>query len=464
VAFSLFGKKSEPPKKTDSKPAPGKAPAAKPPAKSSPASPAPRPVASAGSGDESLDFSSYTPPPKTELPEPAPVSQPPAAEKAVPVPQAPPVVPAVAAPTPAPAPKPAAPPPKPSAPPPVPAPAAPHAPAPSPRRTTGEDVPVIEDAAVLFANGQVSEALAKLERAVRGANLAADALQAWLMLFDLYQDTGKRVEFEALALEFTVKFERSPPIWIEAAQEEDPALATGGVGYCAVSGTLSEASAPALGKLRDAATRQRTVRLDFTKLQGLDGPGCGVLRETLLAIRDAGTEVILSGEAQLLKFLEEACQAGMIQTDGTVWALLLDIHRMLGLQEKFEEVAVNYAVTFEVSPPSWEAPRAGAVKRAASTSSKEASEQALVLSGELTGADPALAKQLQEWASANHMLVVDMSRTRRVDFVTAGLMFNVMSKLHQAGTTIQIKGANQLVNALFGVMGIGQVARIIPRK
>jgi ABC-type transporter Mla MlaB component len=460
VAFSLFGKKSEPPKKTDSKPGAGKAPAAKPSAQPS-SSPAPKPAPPSSSGDESLDFSSYTPPPKTELPaETAPVAAPPVVEKAAPVPQtAPAPVPAppvIAVPPPAPVPKV-------SAPPQVPKPTAPRVSAPSPRSTAGEDVPVVEDAAVLFANGQVSEALAKLERAARGADRGTQALQAWLMLFDLYQDIGKKLEFEALALEFTVKFERSPPVWIEAVQEEDSALATGGVGYCAVSGTLSEASAPALGKLRDAATRQRTVRLDFTKLQGLDGPGCGVLRETLLAIRDAGTEVMLTGETRLLEFLEEACQAGKIQTDGAVWALLLDVYRMLDLQEKFEEVAVNYAVTFEVSPPSWESPGGRGAKRAAAAS-KEISEQALVLSGELTGADPALARQLQEWASANHMLVIDMSRTRRVDFVTAGLMFNAMSKLHQAGTTVQIKGPNQLVNALFGVMGIGQVARIVPKK
>ena len=62
------------------------------------------------------------------------------------------------------------------------------------------------------------------------------------------------------------------------------------------------------------------------------------------------------------------------------------------------------------------------------------------------------------------MLVIDMSQARRVDFVTAGLMFNVLSKLQRSGTTIQIRGANELINALFLAMGIGRIARIVPRR
>jgi len=88
----------------------------------------------------------------------------------------------------------------------------------------------------------------------------------------------------------------------------------------------------------------------------------------------------------------------------------------------------------------------------------------LILSGELSGAGETLAKQLQDWALANKMLIIDMSQATRVDLVTAGLMLNVLSKLQETGTTIQIRGANELIRALFGVTGLSRVARIIPRK
>src|SRR5437879_2397833 len=204
--------------------------------------------------------------------------------------------------------------------------------------------PIIEETATFFANGQVVQALAALSRWVSEKDLGASALQAWLMLFDLYQHLGMNAEFEALAMEFAVKFERSPPVWIETGPRSDPALVTGGIGYCALTGTLSEASVPELRKLRDIAEKLHTVRMDCAKLQGLDPPGCRLLRETLASIRDAGREVMITGETQLLGLLDEPCQVGKTETDDALWGLLLEVYRVLKLKDMFEETAVNYAV------------------------------------------------------------------------------------------------------------------------
>jgi anti-anti-sigma regulatory factor len=465
VVFSLFGKK----KKTENK---DKAPITRQPARPSPEKPA-IPVASPQAGEDSLDFSAYVPPPQSAplqvspVPVPAPQSPPQEAEAA---PAVPPLdVSALASSLAGEVMAPAGPA--------TTAPAAPHATqAAAPRGEHPPDpvvslevspaandiAPIIEETAMLFANGQAEQALSALSRSVREGELGNSALQAWLMLFDLLQHLDMRVEFEALSLEFVVKFERSPPAWIETGEDKDPATATGGVAYFALGGVLSAASAPELEKLRNAAAARQALRVECGKLEGIDGPGCRLFRETLISLRDAGKEVLLTGEARLIQFLEEACQPGRIETDGAVWALLLDVYRILDMKDPFEEAAVNYAVTFEVSPPSWESrpeARGSAVLRPV-----EAPDQALILSGELSGASDALAKQLQDWAAANNMLVIDMSRATRVDPATAGLMLKVLSALQESGVTIQIRGANELIRALFGVTGLSRVARIIPRK
>jgi anti-anti-sigma regulatory factor len=324
--------------------------------------------------------------------------------------------------------------------------------------------PVIEETATLFANGQDERALSVLSRSVREGELGDSALQAWLMLFHLYQHLGMELEFEALALEFVVKFERSPPAWIETGERKDPALATGGIAYFALGGTLNDASAPELEKLRNAAAAQRTLRVECGKLEGIDAPGCRLFREALVSLRNAGKEVLLTGEARLVQLLEEACQPGKSETDNAVWTLLLDVYRILDLKDKFEEAAVNYAVTFEVSPPSWESRPGTQARGSAVLRPAEAADQALILSGELSGASETLAKQLQDWAGANKMLVIDMSRATRVDPATASLMLKVLSALQERGTTIQIRGASELIRALFGLTGLDKVARIIPRK
>jgi hypothetical protein len=43
-------------------------------------------------------------------------------------------------------------------------------------------------------------------------------------------------------------------------------------------------------------------------------------------------------------------------------------------------------------------------------------------------------------------------------------MLKVLSALQESGVTIQVRGANELIRALFGVTGLSKVARIIPRK
>ena len=430
--FSLFGRK-----KTESK----KKPITRQPVKPSPEKSA-TPVAGPQAGEDSLDFSAYVPPPQsTPLPaSPAPAPAPQSDSRDADAVPAPPTLDVSAL-----------------------ASSLAGEPGPAPSASPAPEVaPIIAEAATLFANGEVEQALARLSNSVREEDLGDSAQQAWLMLFDLYQHRGQRVEFEALALEFVVKFERSPPAWIESDERHDPALATGGIGYFALNGMLTGASAPELEKLRN--TPGRTVRIECDRLLGLDGPGCRLLREALLSVHDAGKEVMFTGESRLLAFLERFCQPGKIEADAAAWALLLDVYRTLDLKDKFEEAAVNYAVTFEVSPPSWEPQPKAEARRSAVLRPVEAAEQALILSGELSGAGEPLARQLQDWAGANKMLVVDMSRATRVDLATAGLMLRVLSELQKSGTTIQIRGANELICALFGVVGLNRVARIIPRK
>ncbi len=436
--FSLFGRK----KRTESK----KAPITRQPEKPSPAKSVP-PVANAQAGEDSLDFSDYVPPPHSAplpaSPAPAPARQPVSQETEA-VPLEPPLdVSALAsslAGRPGPDPSTEAPP------------------------AANDVAPIIGETATLFANGRVEEALSALSRSVRDAELGDSAQQAWLMLFDLYQHLGMKPEFEALALEFVVKFERSPPAWIESGERHDPGLDTGGIAYFALGGKLTGASASEMEKLRNAASAQQALRVECDKLEGVDGQGCRLLRETLLALREAGKEVLLTGEGRLIQFLEEACQPGRKETDSAVWALLLDVYRILDLKDPFEETAVNYAVTFEVSPPSWESQPRAEAKGSAVLPQVEATDQALMLSGELSGADETLAGQLQDWAGANKMLVIDMSRATRVDLATAGVMLKVLSALQKSGVTIQVRGANELIRALFGVTGLSKVARIIPRK
>jgi anti-anti-sigma regulatory factor len=55
---------------------------------------------------------------------------------------------------------------------------------------------------------------------------------------------------------------------------------------------------------------------------------------------------------------------------------------------------------------------------------------------------------------------IDCSHLRRMDFVSAGTLFNIVSQLHTQGRLVVLTGVNSMVAALMQVMGLHQVARI----
>jgi anti-anti-sigma regulatory factor len=324
-------------------------------------------------------------------------------------------------------------------------------------------VSVLEDTVILFANGQAEEALATLSRAVRDEELGGLALQGWLMLFDLYQHLGMAAEFEVHALKFTMRFERSPPAWVESREHRHGAPAPTETAIFALGKELSAGDATDMESLRRLARKGRTVWLECGEVETFDATGCALLCDALIFLRSRSTQVVLSRQARLVEVLEGVCEPKKTDTGRAVWDLLFEIYRVLDLKYKFEEAAVNYAVTYEVSPPSWESGAAD-TRQTAPADAPEAAEPALVLTGELTGASDDLAKLMRDWVAANKALVMDISRVRRVDFVTAGLIFKVLSRLSKDGTTIRIRGASELIHALFRIMGIDKVANIIPLR
>ena len=90
------------------------------------------------------------------------------------------------------------------------------------------------------------------------------------------------------------------------------------------------------------------MRVDFAKLQGVDPFGCARLLAVLEVLKTSGREIVFTGEAHLLRLLEAECQTKNRDTDGVLWSLLFEILWRLGLKDRFEEAAVNYAVTYEL--------------------------------------------------------------------------------------------------------------------
>jgi anti-anti-sigma regulatory factor len=325
--------------------------------------------------------------------------------------------------------------------------------------------PVVEEAAILFANGQDEAALATLEAAADAGGLDAAAEQVWAMLFDLYQLMDKRDAFDKRALDYSVKYEKSPPTWVEQAKRSlGPALTTGGTAFVSFAGTLGESADKTVRQLEKIIAGNPVARVEFGKLQNVDSLGAGMLLQAMRAARKRKCELVMSGAEKLAELLRGRIEVGK-REDEPLWMLLLELYQHMALQEPFEEWAVNYAITFEVSPPSWEnrpPPKKPAEMVVPGAGSDET--EVFRLAGEMYSAGSDAFRQLMDFAAGREQVLIDCSALKRMDFVSAGLFLNTLTNLQITGCSVTIRNSNQLLYALFGVLGINQVAHVEQRK
>ncbi len=332
---------------------------------------------------------------------------------------------------------------------------------------SAETYSVIEEAAIFYANERNTQAIAVLTQYLQEHSEQPD-LQPWLMLFDLYQSQGMKQEFDKSALEFVVRFERSSPAWVDTnTQQEQAAQApkAGGGDYVGLGGQVTVTSLePKLKRLREFA-QNSSVRLDFAKLEAIDQPACQLLAAELQALKEAGKKIRCINSPPLVKLLKLEAEKTPDEAHHSYWLLLFYLYQALGVQAEFEDLAVEYAVAYEVSPPSWEEVSSGPITLQESPEiPSEAVEvdDIFTLSGVIaSGVSDNQMADLMKFAEDKTEFSIDMSRVTRVDFMSVGNFLTLLMQLSQSGKKIAITGANEMILGLFSAMSVNQFAQVI---
>ena len=332
--------------------------------------------------------------------------------------------------------------------------------------------PACEEAAVLYSNGQYIEARVVLEQAVDDPALGSHQRQAWLMLFDLLQGIGEQESFDALALRFSERFETSPPSWDASLSAPlDVAASSSGPVTLALPALVDAQVVRVLEQARRAAERGRAVDLDLRPVRELDPLGAELLRRALESLGSQSTQVHLIGAQDLLTLSEAGIENGRRDDSDAIWLLMLELLRLLNQQQAFEDRSIDYCVTYEVSPPSWEAPSASLSTGAAASPRRAAADAprdpvcipdgpGLLLMGDLEGRVGEVIAALRQLADARNELFLDCRRLRRVDFGAAGELLNEIMALKSAGKRLRMGGVSPLVGALLAVMGIPDLIEV----
>lgn len=325
-----------------------------------------------------------------------------------------------------------------------------------------EAAPMLEEAAILYANRQEAAAQQALEEAVALVDVPPAAMrQAWMMLFDLLENQGRRADFETAALAFAVRFETSPPAFNDRSEVKAAARAAS-TPQVGVGPRLDASSGRQFDHLRVVAAKNRQIGLDLGKIEAVDDAGCEFLRGALTGLRKSSHDVALAGADHLAAMLAGLTVVGRSDIPQAYWLLLLDLYQAQGMQAEFEDAALNYCITYEVSPPSWvDAPKAPA-SSAPAPAAPEAGD-AFYMKGEIEG-NSTVFKELGDFAAGQDPVVIDVFSIKRMDFIAAGTLLNLVAALKTAGKHVEIRAPSPLLATLLVTMGFTAYARLVRRK
>ena len=356
--------------------------------------------------------------------------------------------------------------------------------------------PELDEAVIAFANAdfeQCEQALASLTGI--GAPRHAHA-ETWLVLFDLYRAIGQQHKFESLALDYAQQFGWSAPQWFsmprmvaEAASEErapSNSRIEGQVGWVCPD----YVDADAVARLSSQSLQMPLPWVfDWSALKGIDTEGAARLSELFRNWIRQRLEMRWLGGERLFTVLADAAPTGVRDVDPAYWQLRLDALRLTNRPDQFDEAAIDYCVTYEVSPPSWE-PALCEVRVSGSHTSTTSPPLSMVsevstsfiesrftedpnatvqvasmeLSGQLVGDIGPTLKKLEGELGASTIVNVSCAKLIRVDFIAAGDLLNwVLARRNENRTVVFIE-SHRLVALFFGAMGINEHARVKVRS
>lgn len=365
--------------------------------------------------------------------------------------------------------------------------------------------PELEEASIRFANGDDAGAEAGLMDVLGPQGTRVNHDETWLTLFDLYRATGNQDRFETAAIEFAGRFGRSAPQWFSMPevvgrmqQPQSTAPATGPSGQA-----LADWTCPAVFGTQTLAAMNAALakapppwRLSWAKLTTIADSAVEPLTKAFTQWASQPVQLRFIGADVLEKVLKDATPSGDRGANPAWWKLRMEVLRVMHRPDEFELVALDYCVTYEVSPPSWDSARCeyktlqadgslatghtiiGEAFRDSLTSglttgygdtqmpsmnSQMSNVSTVELAGQILGDATEALDLLEAKLAGADVMVISCSRLIRIDFSAAGTLLNWVTARQTEGRQVQFVEVHRLVAAFFNVIGISEHARVIPR-
>ena len=364
--------------------------------------------------------------------------------------------------------------------------------------------PELEEAAIRFANGDDAGAEAGLLEALSPHGGRSEHEETWFAAFDLYRATGQHDRFESLAIDFASKFNRSAPIWFSMPEQVDQTANPDAIkstemiahkSHWRAPGNIGVQSLAALNVALGKATAPWI--LDWSVFKTIDEAAVVPLTKLFAAWAAQPVQLRFMSSDVLEQVLRNATPSDARDVSQDLWKLRLEYLRITHRPDEFELAALDFCVTYELSPPAWESARCEyktldaqgmsglgqtiigeAVhdsvmsdlsgyedsQMPSQSSMQRAQLSAVELSGQIHGDPVGVLERLEARMAGADVMVISCAKLMRVDFSAAGTLLNWVSARQSEGRIVQFTDVHRLVAAFFHVIGISEHSKVSTRK
>ena len=322
----------------------------------------------------------------------------------------------------------------------------------------------VQQAGEHFANNKAQLAQNLLEQAIGERGLQHDRVPTWLALFDLYRATDQLDRFEALALDFSIRFGRSPPSWVSflqqaaiAEREREPVQGVGLADWTAPA-VLSQSDLSSFETAVQAAIKaSRQLVVDWRTFAATDAAQWRLLKSALHYLASQSVHCSAHGILELEQSFDAQSAESMLAR--------LALLRCQNRAQMFEDMAIDYSVQFEISPPDWIRPECRLETANGTSLPDTARAEPVSVLPELYGTlDAARAVKLLAALVPTNGLVIRCDRLVRCDPVATMAIVRWAGAAQAQGLQLELQGVHRVLAAYFAHQGLVDVAKITIRR
>ena len=348
--------------------------------------------------------------------------------------------------------------------------------------------PELDEAVIAFANADYENSERALTELVRPGGSRNLHGETWLVLFDHYRATGAQGKFEALAVEYAQQFGLSAPQWFSMPKLVAESTRQSNRSPMAKASQVSW-TAPSTVRAEDVALLQKRSEtlpmpwvFDWGPLEEIEIEAAIQMRQLFRVWAQQQVDQRWVGGDRFLNQLKELAPVGERDTDPVLWMLRLEALRLANRPDQFDEAAIDYCVTYEVSPPSWERAKCrvriggeGSSTNSPATSTMQSEAQSstfldtsvaeatlaqLELMGQLSGDISDNLRGLSGEVGDASIINISCTKLIRLDFMAAGDLLNWVLQRRSENRMVVFNDAHRLVALFFGAMGINEHAKV----